>query len=116
MAPFMLMTTEEADSSDGNPGIDKDGIEQKVDPGFKAGPDLPKTCYRENILPDTDDCPDFHGQDGIDDIRIEELNNLLLNMNIIPQMIIVTHNQKLENLADTLIKVEKDDGVSKVIL
>ena len=52
----------------------------------------------------------------LDEVRIEELNNLLINMNIIPQMIIVTHNQKLENLGDDLIRIKKYNGVSKVIL
>ena len=52
----------------------------------------------------------------LDEVRIEELNNLLINMNIIPQMIIVTHNQKLENLGDNLIRIKKYNGVSKVIL
>ena len=52
----------------------------------------------------------------LDDVRVEELNNLLNNMDIIPQMIIVTHNQKLESLADVLMKVEKNNGISKVIM
>ena len=52
----------------------------------------------------------------LDEVRIEELNNLLINMNIIPQMIIVTHNQKLENLGDNLIRIKKYNGVSKVII
>ena len=73
---------------------------------------ITKTIAQGNIDCIFLDEPTIH----LDDVRIEELNNLLLNMNIIPQMIIVTHNQKLENLADTLIKVEKDDGVSKVII
>ena len=51
----------------------------------------------------------------LDAVRIEELNNILFAMNVIPQMIIVTHNDKLENLADVLIKVEKNNGISKVI-
>lgn len=52
----------------------------------------------------------------LDGIRVEELNNLLSNMDIVPQMIIVTHNPKLENLADVLMKIEKNNGISKVIL
>ena len=52
----------------------------------------------------------------LDEVRIEELNNLLINMNIITQMIIVTHNQKLENLGDNLIRIKKYNGVSKVII
>ena len=69
---------------------------------------ITKTIAQGNIDCIFLDEPTIH----LDDVRIEELNNLLLNMNIIPQMIIVTHNHKLENLADTLIRVEKADGVS----
>lgn len=69
---------------------------------------ITKTIAQGNIDCIFLDEPTIH----LDDVRIEELNNLLLNMNIIPQMIIVTHNHKLENLADTLIRVEKTDGVS----
>ena len=35
-------------------------------------------------------------------------------MTVLPQMIIVTHESQLENAADNLIKVEKDNGISKV--
>ena len=69
---------------------------------------ITKTIAQGNIDCIFLDEPTIH----LDDVRIEELNNLLLNMNIIPQMIIVTHNHKLESLADTLIRVEKTDGVS----
>ena len=69
---------------------------------------ITKTIAQGNIDCIFLDEPTIH----LDDVRIEELNNLLVNMNIIPQMIIVTHNHKLENLADTLIRVEKTDGVS----
>jgi exonuclease SbcC len=31
-------------------------------------------------------------------------------------MIIVTHESQLENAADNLIKVEKENGISKVIM
>ena len=36
-------------------------------------------------------------------------------MTLLPQMIIVTHESQLENAADNLIKVEKINGISKVI-
>ena len=73
---------------------------------------ITKTIAQGNIDCIFLDEPTIH----LDDVRIEELNNILNSMNIIPQMIIVTHNQKLENLADTLVRVEKNDGISKVIL
>ena len=37
-------------------------------------------------------------------------------MSLLPQMIIVTHELQLENAADNLIKVEKENGISKVIM
>ena len=50
----------------------------------------------------------------LDTVRIQELSNLLRSMNIIPQMIIVTHDQGLESSADDLIKIVKEDGTSKI--
>ena len=50
----------------------------------------------------------------LDTVRIQELGNLLRSMYIIPQMILVTHDQGLETSADTLIKIVKEDGTSKV--
>ena len=51
----------------------------------------------------------------LDSFRRQELINVLRSMKIIPQMIIVTHDSELETAADTLIKIEKEDGISKVI-
>ena len=51
----------------------------------------------------------------LDNFRRQELINVLRSMKIIPQMIIVTHDSELETAADTLIKIEKEDGISKVI-
>lgn len=51
----------------------------------------------------------------LDSFRRKELINVLRSMSIIPQMIIVTHDSELETAADTLIKIEKEDGISKVI-
>lgn len=50
----------------------------------------------------------------LDSFRRHELINLLKDMTVLPQMIIVTHESQLENAADNLIKVEKDNGISKV--
>jgi exonuclease SbcC len=33
----------------------------------------------------------------------------------VPQMIIVTHHRELEEVADTVYRVEKVDGVSRVV-
>ena len=52
----------------------------------------------------------------LDSSRRHELINLLKEMSVLPQMIIVTHESQLENAADNLIKVEKENGISKVIM
>ena len=52
----------------------------------------------------------------LDSSRRHELVNLLNDMSLLPQMIIVTHESQLENVADNLIKVEKENGISKVII
>ena len=52
----------------------------------------------------------------LDASRRHELINLLKEMSTLPQMIIVTHEAHLENAADNLIKVEKENGISKVIM
>ena len=52
----------------------------------------------------------------LDSSRKHELINLLKDMTSLPQMIIVTHESQLENAADNLIKVEKDNGISKIIM
>ena len=50
----------------------------------------------------------------LDSFRRQELINVLRSMSIIPQMIIVTHDSELETAADTLIKISKEDGISKI--
>jgi exonuclease SbcC len=52
----------------------------------------------------------------LDASRKHELINLLKEMSSLPQMIIVTHEAQLENAADNLIKVEKDNGISRVMM
>lgn len=52
----------------------------------------------------------------LDASRKHELINLLKEMSALPQMIIVTHEAQLENAADNLIKVEKENGISRVIM
>ena len=50
----------------------------------------------------------------LDTVRKQNLINVLRSMSVIPQMLIVTHDDELENAADTLIRVEKEDGISTV--
>ncbi len=52
----------------------------------------------------------------LDSSRRHELINLLKDMSVLPQMIIVTHESQLENAADNLIKVEKENGISKIVM
>lgn len=51
----------------------------------------------------------------LDSSRRHELINLLKEMTLLPQMIIVTHESQLENAADNIIKIEKTNGISKII-
>lgn len=51
----------------------------------------------------------------LDSSRRHELINLLKDMTLLPQMIIVTHESQLENAADNIIKVEKENGISNVM-
>ena len=50
----------------------------------------------------------------LDSFRRQELITVLRSMSVIPQMLIVTHDDELENAADTLIRVTKEDGISNV--
>ncbi|WP_461462013.1 AAA family ATPase [Methanobrevibacter sp.] len=51
----------------------------------------------------------------LDSFRRGELIDLLRKMSTLPQMIIVTHDEELENAADNIIKVVKNQGNSKII-
>ena len=50
----------------------------------------------------------------LDTVRKQHLITVLRSMSVIPQMLIVTHDDELENAADTLIRVVKEDGISTV--
>ncbi|GAB4313045.1 MAG: DNA double-strand break repair ATPase Rad50 [Methanobacteriaceae archaeon] len=50
----------------------------------------------------------------LDAYRRKELVELLKQMSIIPQMIIVTHDNDLEEAADNILKIEKDNGISMI--
>lgn len=51
----------------------------------------------------------------LDSQRIHELITLLTGLSSLPQMIIVTHDIELENAADNLIRVVKENGISNVV-
>lgn len=50
----------------------------------------------------------------LDSYRKNELINLLKDIKNLPQMIIVTHENNLEDAADHLIRVEKNNGISTI--
>lgn len=52
----------------------------------------------------------------LDTYRRAELIDILKRMSIIPQMIIVTHDGDLEEAAENIIKVEKVEGISRVMV
>lgn len=51
----------------------------------------------------------------LDAYRRQELIDLLKKMSIIPQMIIVTHDVDLEDAADNIMKIEKEEGISFLV-
>ena len=50
----------------------------------------------------------------LDEYRREELINIIKESIIIPQMIIVTHDNELEAAASNIIKVHKENGISQI--
>ena len=50
----------------------------------------------------------------LDSYRRQELVDIIRSMNLIPQMIIVTHDSELESAADNVINIVKENGISKV--
>jgi DNA repair protein SbcC/Rad50 len=73
---------------------------------------ITKSMSKGNIETILLDEPTIH----LDSYRRHELIDLLRQMSSLPQMIIVTHDSELENAADNIIKVQKDEGISSVIL
>lgn len=51
----------------------------------------------------------------LDAYRRQELIDLLKKMSIIPQMIIVTHDTDLEDAADNILRIEKEEGTSFLV-
>ncbi len=50
----------------------------------------------------------------LDNYRRHELIDILKNLNLLPQMIIVTHDNDLEEAANNIFKIEKNNGISTV--
>ena len=73
---------------------------------------ITKAMSKGNIETILLDEPTIH----LDNYRRHELIDLLRGMSMLPQMIIVTHDNELENASTNIIKVEKHEGISNVIL
>jgi len=73
---------------------------------------ITKAMSKGNVETILLDEPTIH----LDNYRRHELIDLLRGMSILPQMILVTHDSELENAADNIIKVQKEDGISNVVL
>jgi len=50
----------------------------------------------------------------LDENRRAKLAEIFRKINSVPQMIIITHHRELEDVADTIINVTKEGGISKV--
>lgn len=73
---------------------------------------ITKAMSKGNIDTILLDEPTIH----LDNYRRHELIDLLRGMTLLPQMIIVTHDSELETAADNILKVQKEEGISNVIL
>ncbi|RBQ22505.1 DNA double-strand break repair Rad50 ATPase [Candidatus Methanobinarius endosymbioticus] len=73
---------------------------------------ITKAMSKGNVETILLDEPTIH----LDSYRRHDLIDLLRQMSSLPQMIIVTHDTELENAADSIIKLQKDAGISKVII
>ena len=72
---------------------------------------ITQSLTRKNIECLLLDEPTIH----LDMVRVHELNNLLQKLQMIPQVIIVTHEQELGNSACNLIQIVKEKGTSGII-
>ena len=87
---------------------------------ISGGENRSSTCFKVRNHPSTFwrslelimlDEPTIH----LDAYRRQELIDLLKKMSIIPQMIIVTHDTDLEDAADNILRIEKEEGNSFII-
>ena len=51
----------------------------------------------------------------LDDDRRARLIEILRDINLVPQMIVVTHDDEMETLSNNIIKVDKTNGISTII-
>ena len=69
---------------------------------------IAKTLVKGNLELMILDEPTVH----LDSYRRHELIDVIKKLSIIPQMIIVTHDAGLEEAADNIMKIEKENGIS----
>ena len=50
----------------------------------------------------------------LDELRKQEFVNVIQDISLVPQMIIITHDNQLENAANNIITVEKRNGQSMI--
>lgn len=51
----------------------------------------------------------------LDELRKQEFVNVIQDISLVPQMIIITHDNQLENAANNIITVEKRNGQSMIV-
>ena len=95
---------------EGEAGIDMVSGGEKIAIALSLRLAITQAMSKGNIETILLDEPTIH----LDSFRRQELISVLRSMSVIPQMIIVTHDSELENAADTLIRVTKEEGISKV--
>ena len=61
VAPFVFIPVQETEHYNGNPAVNKNGIYQQIQPGFKGSANLPEHRNREDVLPYTNDLPYLDG-------------------------------------------------------
>ena len=71
---------------------------------------IAKTLVRGNLELMILDEPTVH----LDSYRRQELIDVIKKLSVIPQMIIVTHDPGLEEAADNILRIEKENGISGV--
>ena len=69
MAPFLVVTTQETNSRDRDPAVDKERIEEPVIPYFPVDANLEQDQHWQYILYDRDDRPQLSRKNRVQNIR-----------------------------------------------
>ncbi|MDR1721849.1 MAG: AAA family ATPase, partial [Methanobrevibacter sp.] len=97
-------------SNEGETSLDMVSGGEKIAIALALRLAITKALSKGNLETILLDEPTIH----LDNYRRSELIEILRKMSILPQMIIVTHDEELETAADNIIKVIKEDGSSKI--